>query len=132
MASLFPGIIRIDLTQQGEVMYPVSQANRLWLAKFVAIGGKVASNPLGANAQIGVRIQDQSNDQMPFAILDGFMNTYSGKFDRLWVTVLYVAGGATQLFLNTGNGVSAGYCNNDGLSPTVGGGAGGGSQGAIL
>jgi hypothetical protein len=122
----FPGIIRIDLSKLGEVRYDVSGADRLWMAKFVLFGGAIVENAVaGANSPIlGIRIQEQSNDQMPWSLQDGYMNSFSGKFTRLWVTVLANPSSLPQMFLNTGNGVAAAYCNPDGLSPVVGAGTG--------
>jgi hypothetical protein len=124
----FPGIIRIDLTRKGEVRYDCTEAQQLWLAKVVAINGAVQTNPFntvdGPTAIIGIRIDSQNNDQMPWSIQDGFMNTFQGRFSKLYVTVLANPNSDTEIFLNTGNGVSAQYGSFDGLSPVVGGSGG--------
>ena len=132
----FSGIVRIDLTKAGEQVYDVTAADRLWLAKVVSLQGVVKVNPHGDAAHtpiLGIRIQERSNDQMPWAIFDGYMNSFSGNFSKLYVTVLSNPNGDAEMFLNTGTGVAAGYCDPDGLSPVVGQGAstpviGGGSS----
>jgi hypothetical protein len=122
----FPGIVRVDLTRIGQVRYDVTQANRLWLAKVAAVAGVVYTNPygdVGHTPILGIRIDDQNNDQIPWALFDGYMNSFSGVFSKLYVTVLANPASAAQMILNTGNDVAGAYCNYDGLSPTVGAGA---------
>ena len=123
----FPGVIRVDLTKPGEVEYPCTAANRLWLAKVVAVQGQIKTNWFAAgtpNPVLGIRIQKRTNDQLAWSIQDGFMNTFSGLFDKLFITVISNGAGYTELYLNTGADVAGGYCSNDGLSPVIGLGSG--------
>lgn len=119
MNPKFSGILRIDLTKTGEQVLDVSAATRLWLAKHVMFGGIVKANPV---ATIAIRIQHPSNDQLPWGLVDGYMNSFSGPYSKLYVTVINAAG-ATEMFLNTGSGVAGGFANTDGLSPEIGLGA---------
>lgn len=137
----FSGIIRVDLTQKGQQIFDVPESDRLWLAKVVVFGSVVKGNPHGDNVHtpiLAIKIQDRSNDAMPWAIYDGYMNSFSGRFNRIFVTVLNNPNNDTEMFLNTGSGVAAAYCDPDGLSPIVGAGAtstqpsGGGSSTVYL
>ncbi len=116
----FRGIIAIDLTAKGEHEYPCNGADRLWLAKQVVQGGAVVANP--TDCVLGIRIGDRQNDQMPWSAQDGYMVSFSGHFDSIFVTVL-TKGATNVAYLNTGTGVSAQYGSTDGVSPLVGAGA---------
>jgi hypothetical protein len=116
----FGSIIGVDLTRVGEQEFQVAQSDRLWLPKTVIQGTVVITNPM--DAVLAIRVNKRSSAALPWAIQDGYMNSLSGAFDVLYITVLQKGAGSV-LYLNTGVGASAQYASSDGLSPIVGGGA---------